>query len=463
MRKAIIVLSFFLAGYCIIPFIWATMEPDSSYYLKIAHNMVNGAAFFKDIGCGYTPLGMYIYSLPLYINPELSIRFLQVFQLVIVAIHCLLFYKILAQFQLSRNQKILFTLISIVALMTHQGNRFLLEPIVLLFQLATIFFIQKWQSSEKTQYLFVAGIALFLAFFSKQYALFIAPGIAYWLFTNSKNIKYFFINSLIFSAGVITVLCITGFFNYYQHQISPIEFVQRLLGLEYLSGDEIITGANYSVKKFFRSFNRFNFEFPIFAAFILFRNKIKISWKNENFIWILFALGSMAQLYFAGYRHYYQLIIPYLLLAFIALIRKFDTSEKQLRLLSYGFIYMILLLSVRFSVEVARRIKQDKNQVAIVNQLDKLDLIGKPVYLHSIRPSHYFRAKLESPNLAQIGYKYPTELKPETIHRLMPVGTYIIADTHYRSNPLFSSKYKLVAPITDRRYGEMYVLQKINN
>lgn len=452
-----IIISFVIA---VIFYPW--LDVDSGYYLKIAYDLSNGYSFFKDIGCGYTPMGMYIYSLPIMLYPQISASLLFLYLLLIYAISIFLFYKIIKGFGVDKPMRILYSFLLLVALFTNQGTYFLLEPIVLLFQLGAILLVLKGIKHNKTLFFLFSGVAIFFAFYSKQYGLFIVPGILVLLsiYTNSlKNLIYRFV---VVGIGFFLPFFIIVSFQHLVNDLSIIDILKRFSGIDYVVGDQEITGVHYSFKKFMKSISLFLVQFPfVFSLFFL--KTSRSDWKNKQVIaFLLLAVFSFSQLYFAGYRHYYQLIVPYILLLFLLLVSKKQNQGYLFvrKIAVYLAIFFILPASIHLIRECNKRIKRYNAQEEEQQILESLGITHSKVYLQGISPAYYFLCKFDSPDLKYLGYKFPEELSFKDIDKYLPIDCHIIGDDDLLKSGLFTRNYDEVKTFFNEKGERVIVLRK---
>ncbi|RKE04337.1 hypothetical protein [Marinifilum flexuosum] len=438
------------------------MGSDSGYYLKIAYDLSKGISFFKDIGCGYTPMGMYVYSLPFLIYPQMEGSLLFLYLLFIYVVSVFLFYKIIGCLGVDKPMRVLYSILLLLALFTQQGTHFLLEPIVLVFQLAAIWFALVGVKHNRALLFFFSGFAVFLAFYSKQYALFIVPGILVLISIHINSVRKMVYRLILVGTGFFLPLLVILSFQHFVNELSIIDILKRFAGIDYIIGNGKITGVDYSFKKFIASISLFLLQFPfVFLPFFL--KTSRSDWKDKKIIaFSLLAICSFLQLYFAAYRHYYQLIVPYVLMLFILLIaKKYNQGHCNVRKIAiYLAIFFILPASIQLIRECSKRPKRYVIQNKERQIFDDANLTYSKVYLQGISPAYYFLCKFDSPNLRYLGYKFPEELSLEDIDNHLSDSSYVIGNTEFLTNKSFAHKYLVIKTFLDKKERKIYVLKK---
>lgn len=430
-----LILSFYImivVGYLFCVFLYPLIDSDPGYYLKVAYDLVNGKSFFKDINCSYSPLAMYILSIPFYIDKNTGAEFLYFFLLILYPIIGILFYKVLRYFNENKKVCLFYTIILITANIILEGYHVLLEPYVLLFQLIALWLILSWEN--KKWKIFLSGFFVFLAFFTKQYGVFILPGIVYFLYKEVKSIRLFLFNLQFLIAGILLPICFFTLYFVFVEGLLIEEFIQKLFAISALKGDEIVTGTDYLLTRLLAKNGELLIRFPfiLLVGYLLFNKKKK----TKSWFGLLLLGGSFCQLYFAYYNHYYQLIIPYFIITLVSLSKQFFQQKGKIILITSVF----FIGSGFFELYKAFRdnkIMYQRQQVNISILTSSLPKFEK-VYLQGISPAYYFLCKYNSPNLKMLGYKYPEELKLSTINKYLPSDAYIILVPNLLDNKEFN-------------------------
>jgi hypothetical protein len=461
-RLLIIWLILLLVGFIATSICLPFLVPDSGYYLKIAFDIHNGAEYFSEINTAYTPLGMYLLAVVFDIFPLAGLPIFNFLNIILLFISALLFYKILTLFELNVNTKILFTLLLLLSLFATEGCNILLEPFVLVFQLLAVLFVLKQEKHKSFFGLFGVGFFCFLAFFSKQYGLSVILAILWFTFINNvswkKKIHDFTLLGLGFFLPLFFVIL------YFNHQKVPIlEIIYKLAGIDYLAGNDNVTGVGYNFWHFLESVGRFICENPVILILVplLFRKNKKPVSSHIVFFTILI-LGGCIQLLFAGYRHYYQLIVPYCLLLIAILLQNVNALEAKkiyyyFLLLCTLFLIMASYYLVKTAIKRDRLLGPQRQNITILNQTIPP---GQKVYLQGISPAYYFLCQYDSPDIKTLGYRFPDELNARFIYRNIPSGAYLIVDDEFVKTENYPDSFEEVRRIQLSEGKEYIILHR---
>ncbi len=438
------------------------LNPDSGFYLKYAWDIHNGLSYYKDMNVAYNPLAMFILSFIFDIYPSISLYFIFLFIVILYFISALLFYTILCNFKTDKPIAKLFSFILLVSLFELDGANIQLEPFVLLFQLTGILFIQKWSVNKKYIWLFLAGLSCFFAFYTKQYGITVALGILWYIYSFKRNQKHLLISGIVFSSGIILGVLIS-----IQYQISlqiPLKSILiKLTGIDYITGKEVITGIGYDLPHFFKSIYKFIIDLPLVLLLIVFAFRKFRPKLNTDLIFVsLLISGSCIQLVFAGYRHYYQLIAPYILML-IPLILNHLSQVNKVKFHKYLVLLSLLFLITAFPIMIDRFIHRNKRLNDQLTKTEKLTQIipsGEKVYLQAISPAYYYLCRYNSPDFYQLGYRFPEELSPEYITKSLTTGNYIIVNESYIKFVDFETNYLMLDKFELKNKRTGFILQK---
>lgn len=439
--------SILILGYLFITFKYPSIGDDSGYYLKIAYDLAGGMSFFKDLNCSYSPLVMYIYSIPFYFNKDTGLSMLFVYAYVIYPLIGFFFYKVLAYFDVKKNRRLFFTLVLITANFTLEGFHILLEPYVLLFQLIALSILLVYKTNRWM--LLLSGIFVFLAFFSKQYGIFILPAFLYFLYNEANNRRNFLFCALFLCIGFLIPLFLLGIYFVAFEGLTAQNFICRLFGISALKGDEYITGIGYSLKGLMERLWQFVLKFPfiIMIPLVFIRKKGKIPSKKTRFS-LLLLLGSLSQLYFAYYDHYFQLITPY---AIIVVVRLYKRRHKsQYRILQVFSLFFIVVSFFKLYNNYKYKKVIHEEQSINIPVLKSVLPENEKVYLYSISTSYYFLCKYDSPNFETLGYKFPSELTINKIQESLKKGSYIVIGPKFAHLKEFKD-YQVISGLTLKR------------
>ncbi|NMH86465.1 hypothetical protein [Flavivirga algicola] len=424
-----------IGSYFLIVYLYPSISNDTGYYLKIAYDLAHGLSFFKELNCSYSPLVMYIFSIPFYFNDEVGLIFLFTYYFMVFPFIGALFFQILKYFNSDNKICLFFTVLLITANFVFEGFHILLEPYVLLFQLMTIWLVLTWKLKKST--LFLAGVFAFLAFYAKQYGLFIMPALVFWLYREAKNIRLFTSSLSFFVLGFFVPILILMSYFYVYENVAIKFFLLRLFGVSAIKGTEIVTGIDYSVIGAFKKVGQFIIDFPFFIliVFLFFGVKTKSISQSSKFV-LLLLIGAFCTLYFAYYSHYFQLIIPYIIITIVIFYKSF--LEKNSIIIFFFSIIFLVGASLKLKNKFLEKKEHYNEQLANVPVLES-NVANKNVYLHGMSPAYYFLSKYNSPNYGVLGYKFPIELTLNKICTEISEGDCILIEPKFFKPAIFDS------------------------
>lgn len=388
---------------------------DAGYYLKIAYDLSNGLSYYTSFNSVYTPLGIYLYSIPFYCNQSAGLLIFQIGIGVLYSVNALLFFILSKWINPHTKLRVFFTLLMLIMQFKLQGLHILLEPIVLFFLLLSIILLFK--AKEKVELYMVSGLCVFLAFFTKQYGVFVVPSMLFYIVLSSENKKEFFKKSTFFLLGLSLPFLVL--YAYYYNSFSIGELLGKLLGKTTKESPFIVTAPNYTAEGLVYKLKRVTYMFPYVGLLVLLFFKRT---KNYWFLVVLF-LCSLTQLYFAYYYHYFQLIIPFLILLLLAI------DVKIMRKATVVVLAITTVFTVSSFLEVAKKERKQKakatHQQEIAAELEKCLPKGEAVYLHGVSPAFYFKSKYNSPNTKSIGYVFPNGVPVTVFEAFLKKGQYM--------------------------------------
>ncbi len=416
-KVLIALLLLLIAWYVKILLSYEYLGQDAGYYLKIAYDLSNGLSYYSDFNSVYTPLGMYIYSIPFYFNQNVNLLVFQIGVGLLYVINAFLFFKVSKWVNSDTKYRLFFTLLMLLMQFKLQGLHILLEPIVLFFILCAL--VMMFKGKEKNIYFFYSGVFVFLAFYTKQYGLFVVPSIVFFILYSSKNRKEYCEKTLLFFIGlllpvVVLIVC-------YYSCFSIKELVFKLLGKTPENSPFIITAPNYTYKGLIYKLKQVTYMFPFIPLIALaFFKRTKLVW-----VVLLLFLCSLTQLYFAYYYHYFQLIVPFIILLILAIDVKIMRKTSVAVLLITG-----VFIGASF-ITVIKEDKKQKDKAAYQAQtaiaLSKCLPTESEVYLHGVSQAYYFKNKYGSPNTQKIGYAFPNGLPITVLNSFLKKGQFIFA------------------------------------
>ena len=424
---------------------------DDGFYLSVIRELKAGKTYFTEIGISYNPLAIFIMGIPSFIfNYSSSQGALIINFLAFIGV-TLIFYKIARSFSIEKSLALLFSFLLFLYLLFLDGGYVMLEPITLLFQISSLGLFLKYTKGLKRVHLVLSGVLLGLGFLSKQYALFLLLPFFYYFIINRK-IKA----AIYFSIGAIfPVVILASFYVFKGVHIN--QFVAYLLGY----GVEIDQGhgTGYARKivniKRIKEYAFINAVFLI-IPYILYKVKIK---NQINIFYVLLPISSLSILYFADYKHYFQLIIPFFMICLVYLISKYTIILKS------KFFIVFLLVSI-LSLTFYSRKNVLTREVYYEWQQEDAKVVKKiieknsTVYLSGLSPAYYHIGIYKSISLSKIGYGFPGAFYPETIISLLKKDEYLVLNSEYEEK--YSSFMDLfyLKKRVNLKFGDYYILKK---
>jgi hypothetical protein len=444
-------------GYIYTIYAFPSLGSDSGYFLKISYDLANGLSFYKDLNCSYTPLVMYFFSIPFYLNKSIGLEFIFTYFLTTYLLIAVVFYRLSFYFNSNRKINIFFTFLLITIIIKLEGIHILLEPYVLLFQLLAIYCLYKYQMKNKT--LICVGFFVFLSFFSKQYGLFILPAVLYFIGQKVSNLKQFIIKCFFLSFGLFMPAIILMIYFYVFKNVNMVDFIYQFIGIPALVGDELMGNMNYVfINLLYKLRTIFIKTFPVILILVVFIHVIlKNKWNHNNMVALLLFLGSILTLYFGYYTHYFQLIIPYSILLILSIPPKILKSYFLLLAVLMCFFFKRSYSELKSTYFYKKEIYA--SQKIMTNILKKYLNIGDEVYLEGISPVYYYLSKYNSTNYKNLGYKYPSELTHKRISKNMNKGSYIILRKNLITKNEFSTFTK-IGDLESETGAKVFILKK---
>lgn len=396
------------------------MGPDSGYYLSMAREFYSGKIYFVDIATSYNPLAVIILGLPNLLIDSPDLRWSLLINFTVIWASSYILFSILQKINNAKKDNVFYSLFFVLCSLMLDGNQIMLEPISVFFQLTGLLFYLMYRDSEKTSYLFFAGIAIALSFLSKQYGLFILAPIGIDILINKKAIvKKAVVVALGFSIPVLLLLlylktngiCFTEFINYILGK-----------GIHFDRGNG--TGINYSASTYFIGFgifiayNLYVFLIPILCF------KIRKSFDYKNGVFVLGLPFSFLVLAAASYAHYFQYVLPYALIALVFLVANTTFPSNKFKELAFGF--SIVIMTVVAGISFSRRQEKIDLQELSVKQFSAAIPKKSKVFIDGASPAYYYLCDFQSINLKQIGFTFPGYFYPKTIVKHMDSQSYLI-------------------------------------
>ena len=281
---------------------YAAIGVDTGYYLFIVNKLSEGLIPFKDFNLNYSPLSFYLMLLVKWASGSLfSYKVVLGFLFFIQFLNAILLYKLIHFYKVNNRIAIFSAAVFLIYAYSFEGVFFVLEPFVIFFGLISLLLINK----NNIINIFAAGAFSALGFLCKQYGLGFFALIIIYLFLRKVYYKEKQLNFILFAlAGFGTVIIIT------------------LLIFYLLTGDfsfiRSLSGDNYGHRSLTTNFQTL-FSYTLFTCPVLLM--IPLIFKNltaKNKIIVLLSilglLGFSLQFYFEPYKHYFLLLLPFVVI-----------------------------------------------------------------------------------------------------------------------------------------------------
>ena len=297
----------------------------------------------------------------------------------------------------------------------------MLEPISILFLLIGVIFYIKHRENRDYKYLFLVGLCISLAFFTKQYVLFILLPIGVDILLRKKH---FLKETIILTLGIILPVLL-WFFYYNYHDITLLQYFKYISG----KGLNLDTGNGTGINNKFNTTGLVNYLilyiFILFTPFLLRRKKHK----NPLFYILLF-IAPFSVFIFASYYHYFQYIFPFTLILITFLLSKESSFINKKVFHAALIISTIMVIALTIKSVNGQKLYYERQTI---NEKILLQAIPKnaAVYLSGIRPAFYYLGNYKSINLKDIGYTFPGYFYPETIFKNLKKGDYLVLTNAY--------------------------------
>jgi len=416
-----------------------TSGDAGGYFLNIARDITNGTILYRDLPCVYTPLGIYIWTIPFYIFGEKpDYLYFLIITYPFLFGSAILLYKVLIKYGISRGISKLIPLFYILVMLNYQANETFLEQFVVFWGFLSIYLLLRTTLLS----IFLSGISVFLAFYSKQYGIvYIIFGIIY-LIASPLQFKKMALYFLGFSIPILLLLI------YYEFIISDFSFYQFLENILPIGNQKYyskITGVGNSFQGFVNTIVPFVLKNgpAYFYAIILF---FSFRLKNNKIVFaaLFLSLLSFAVLSIAYYLHYFMLIIPAILLFSSLILADINTYIKR----KTHFLFLsIIIISPTLLLNCYSSVYQTYTQIANYDKYlaSKQLYYENTQYFYDLVPEYskvfilgdkriYFTNNYISSNLSKWGYTFSEGLMPSYVLKELDMGSYILAqkDINYK-------------------------------
>jgi len=292
---------------------------------KISEGKIPGI----DIRTGYMPLSFYLLTIvklfakfPTYSEYLYILLFIQL-------LNALLLYNI-AKYYTGDKFILALSFLTYLLISFHSdGSFFVLEPFVNFFGLISLLLYLRVRN-RSSYWMLATGIMAAFAFFCKQYGMvyfFVAPIL---LLIDSKNISSTLKRIILYMVGYC------------------MPFVVFILYLKIENGGlkdllTLYSGSSYGQRSIHAYLSGFYTLIKIYGAFLLFSLWIIIRHgvRNHILVYLYLILGFSLQFFFYKFPHYYLLLIPHLILAFVITYESILQESK---------IFTIFIFSLSFTL-----------------------------------------------------------------------------------------------------------------
>jgi len=365
-----------------------------------------------------------------------------------------------------RKDSLFIASISLLTLLLLDRAQIFLEPIVLAFLLLSSYLLIKWKHNRRKMLLLLSGAVLFLAFFTKQYAILALPASCIYLVLESENWGKIIKNIFLFTFGFTIFLLLTLIYYHVRQDVDIIEmFVSRMLGIQYITKSTVVTGTNYSAGTLVNSiynifFNKFPYLSIIFALPFVYSNKMH---KNEIIYFFLLSAFLSFQLIFASYQHYFILILPFAIIFIILAIQGNDMKSKIIQYIFYFLTFQFLVFSLTMAGNHYLNYKREYPlQVDITKQITRYIPSKSKVFLQSYSPCYYFLCNYNSANCKSIGYSFPSLEPINNFIDRADKGSFIIVSTDAYLHVKLRDDILFIDNLNIDNQPESVILKKVN-
>ncbi len=397
------------------------LDPDSGYFLCLSRAIYNGKIYFLEIGTIYNPLAILIYGIPFLFSEFPDFRFSFFINFIFAIGSSILLFQILKKINGYLQRNIFYALYYLLVLLMLDGCSLMLETITVFFQLLSLIFYFQFKESKKLTLIFFTGIAVSLAFLSKQNGLFIIAVIGIdIIITKQLKIK----NLLSLAFGIIVPILIFYFYLIY-NGLGLKDCLKYSLGQGVALDMGNGTGLSYNFFTyslgfiFFGAYNCYLVFIPIF----LLKNKNKLN--NKNLIYFLPFIFSLSVFFTASYMHYFQFILPYSFIMYVYCETKFN-NNLHLKFHKTAYIFSIFFLGAIVVYTFFRKETKMQNQEILKNTLQTNITKNAEVYLDGISPAFYYLNEFNSINLKKIGFCFPGYFFESTIVNEMKKDSFLL-------------------------------------
>lgn len=404
----------------------AGVEVDAGYFLSMSRDLyLHGKLPMIDIYSAYGFIGYYIYGIPYVLidNPKIEIFYYM--NVIFILLSSVFFYLSLRT--LGYYRRLFFTLIYFLSI-TSYITSIKMENIIVLFSSVLIWLVtytfNNNQRNRRTIRNFIISLVLFLALFTKQYALILLPIIASMFFLQSNDYKFRNISEVSIFYFLIIILYVLYYSIWHDFKFLTDQF----LGKPYCRGE------SYGV----RQLSNLGFGLleigkiaPFYFLIIIYNVK---NIKRVLTLTLILGLVIMPT-YFVEFGHYLLIGLPFII--YLGLVN--FILPKRL-ILVYGILMTPFITMARGMISTIKyyddKINQVKFEEAYYDCMKDIVVKDRPMYINGPKEL-YFVLEGRSFYDLKVGYSFLYNL--ECIELVKTDGTIVIT-----KEKMVSSGFKLL-------------------
>lgn len=403
---------------------YAAIGVDTGYYLFIVNKLSEGLIPFKDFNLNYSPLSFYLILLVKWASGSLfSYKVVLGFLFFIQFLNAILLYKLIHLYKVNSRIAIFSAAVFLIYAYSFEGVFFVLEPFVIFFGLISLLLINK----NNIINLFAAGAFSALGFLCKQYGLGFFALIIVYLFLRKVYYKETQLKFILFAlAGFGTVIIITLLIFYVL--TGSFSFISSL------------SGNNYGHRSLTTNFQTL-FSYTLFTCPVLLMTPLifkNLTEKNKIIVIlsILGLLGFSLQFYFEPYKHYFLLLLPFVVIL-TALVLDNMPSKWVYKMATILLLIITVYLSSKKTMGAYREMHAWSNREQLYD-LSEFVINNVPadatlmLYLNgenNILPQLYYLTNLNPPDIQNANYGF--ELKTHYDNLIIKSDYIIMAINDY--------------------------------
>lgn len=399
--------------------LYAPINADASYYLAIPRLIMDGYAPFRDFALSYTPLSFYMMCLPRFLFGDsfgISMAFLYVAQIV----NIFLVKRLCDRYTDSALMSWLYAMLFALASLCLDGQKYVLEPFVLMFGLSALLVLET--NRDSCIAVISAGLLCFCSFMCKQYGLgFICMSVV-WVALNAGTNRIIIKTEVRLIAGFVIGMLLSLFLAALNR--IPIENIITLAGSDY---------ARHGIRGLVSGWMKLIFVLPalLFAVVVAISN-IKDALKDKVLICsVLGMAGYSIPLLVRSYRHYLLLIIPFGIMLIAAAAGLFKRDKWKSRF-EFFVLLTLLIPMVQLAIKDCHMISSDERtaQINLAAELSEAVPVGtKDVFVSFPLLAESFINQYLPPKMDKYGMSNGFVEDEESVLDMMSEAEYIVFTT----------------------------------